>query len=161
MQRLWAIAAIAAACTIAPPAVSAQQADPHATPNCPSESISIYFASGDAALTSEARQLVSRLAAQAVACQPDGIDLITIINTDIDGDHAVSLALARLDDVSRDLVSLGFPPGSIRVAARPGRDVFPAGMNEVEVIFRKNVPGAGEASTQQPAAPLRVSPGAI
>ena len=160
MQRLWAIAAIAVVCTTAP-GVAAQQVAPRETAHCPGGSVSVYFASGEATLTSEGRQLVSRLAEQAAACQPEGIDLVTLINTDIDGDHAVALALARLDDISRDLISRGISPGSIRVAARPGRDVFPAGMNEVEVIFRKSAPAAGEASTQQPATPLKVSPDTI
>jgi hypothetical protein len=160
MQRLWAIAAIAVACATAP-GVAAQQVEPRETVHCPGGSVSVYFASGEAELTSEGRQLVSRLAEQAVACQPEGIDLVTLINTDIDGDHAVGLALARLDDISRDLISRGISPASIRVAARPGRDVFPPGMNEVEVIFRKGVSGAGDASTRKPATPLRVSPDAI
>jgi hypothetical protein len=161
MQRLWAIAAMALACAIAP-GVAAQQVEPRGGPGCPSGAVSIYFASGEARLTAEGRQLVTRLADQAAACQHDGIDLVTLINTEVDGEHAIALSLARLDDISRDLIARGIAPESIRVAARPGRDVFPQGMSEVEMIFRKAVPAAaGEASTQRPPTPLKVSPDAI
>jgi len=160
MQRLWAIAAIALASATAPTAV-AQPVEPREMAVCPGEAVSIYFASGESKLTSEARQLVIRLADQAVACQHAGIDLVTLINPEIDGEHAVALALARLDDVSRDLVARGIAPGSIRVAARPGDDVFPPGMSEVEMIFRKSAPAAGEASSKQPPAPLKLAPDSI
>lgn len=160
MQRLWAIAAIALTCAIAPGAV-AQQVEPRQSSACPGEAVSIYFASGESKLTSESRQLVTRLADQAVACEHGGIDLVTLINPDIDGDNAVTLALARLDDISRDLIARGIAPESIRVAARPGRDVFPPGMSEVEMIFRKSAAGAGEASAKQPPTPLKLSPDSI
>lgn len=160
MQRLWAISAIALTCAMAPASV-AQQAEPRQAAGCSGDAVSIYFASGESKLTSEARQLVTRLAEQSVACQHEGIDLVTLINTEIDGDHAVALALARLDDISRDLIARGVAPGSIRVAARPGRDVFPPGMSEVEMIVRKSAPGAGEASSKQPPAPLKLSPDSI
>lgn len=159
MQRLWAIAAMALACANSPGAV-AQQVEPLQPSACPGQAVSVYFASGEAKLTSEARQLVTRMADQAVACKHDGIDLVTLINTEIDGDHAVALALARLDDISRDLIARGVAPESIRVAARPGRDAFPPGVSEVEMIVRKSVPAAGEASsTRQP--PLMLSRDAI
>ncbi|OYX51771.1 MAG: hypothetical protein B7Y90_00135 [Alphaproteobacteria bacterium 32-64-14] len=102
--------------------------------------------------------LVSRLVDHAVACRPEGIDIVTRINMGVDGDSAVALALARLDGISRDLVARGVSPETIRVAARPGNDIFPPGMSEVEVSFRKAAPGAGEASTRAPATPRLNTP---
>lgn len=155
MRRIWAIAALAVACAAAP-GVVAQPVDVSDTPACPAESMSVYFASGESTLSSEGRRLVSRLGDHALACKPESIDLITRINPDVDGDSAIALALARLEDVSRDLVSRGISPESIRIAARAGRDVFPPGMSEVEVIFRKIAPAAGEAATRN-TAPARIA----
>lgn len=151
---------MALACTTAPGAV-AQQVEPLQASACPGQAVSVYFASGEAKLTSEARQLVTRMADQAIACQHDGIDLVTLINTEIDGDGAVALALARLDDIARDLIARGVAPESIRVAARPGRDVFPPGVSEVEMIFRTRAPAAGQASSKQQPTPLKRSPDTI
>jgi hypothetical protein len=152
MKRIWAAATLAIALTGAP-GVVAQTVEPTAASACPSEPMSVYFASGETALSDEARLLVTRLVEHAVACRPDGIDLVTRINSGVDGDRAVALALTRLSDISQDLVSRGVPPDSIRVAAHPGDDIFPPGMCEVEIIFRKATPGAGEASSNKPATP--------
>ncbi len=158
MRRILAIATITAALVSAAGAI-AQPVDPNGdAAACPGETTSVYFASGEAALSHEGKLLVSRLVDDAVACRPESIHLITRINIGVDGDSAVTLALARLDGISRDLVARGVSPDSIRVAARPGNDVFPPGMSEVEVSFRKSAPSAGEASTHAPATPLRATP---
>lgn len=158
MRRILAIATITAALAGAAGAI-AQPADPKRdVAACPGETTSVYFASGEATLSHEGKLLVSRLVDHAVACRPESIDLITRINMGVDGDSAVALALARLDGISRDLVARGVSPDAIRVAARPGNDVFPPGMSEVEVSFRKTLPTAGEASTHAPVTPRLVTP---
>lgn len=152
MIRVWAAAPLVIALASAAGAV-AQTVEATAATACPSEPMSVYFASGETSLSEEGRLLVSRLVDRAVACRPDGIDLVTRINSGVDGDRAVALALARLSDISQDLITRGISPNSIRVVAQPGSDVFPPGMSEVEVFFRKAAPGAGDASSDQPAAP--------
>lgn len=151
MKRIWAAATLVIALAGAP-GVVAQTVEATAASACPGEPISVYFASGETTLSEEGRLLVNRLVDHAVACRPDGIDLVTRINPGVDGDRAVALALARLSDISQDLVKRGVSPNSIRVAAQPGSDVFPPGMSEVEVFFRKTAPGAGDASSHQPPA---------
>lgn len=160
MKKMWAIAAFAMACPFLPVA-AAQTIEASDASSCPGEAVSVYFASGETALSSEGRALVTRLGDQAIACRPAGIDIVTLINADIDGERAVELALARLQGVSKDLVARGISPDAIRIAARPGSDVFPPGMSEVEVIFRRSSVGAGEASTRAPAPLHPQPPGAI
>jgi hypothetical protein len=152
MKRIWLAATFCVALSGAPASV-AQTVEQSAAASCPSEPMSVYFASGETALSDEGRLLVGRLVEHAVACRPDGIDIITRINSGVDGDRAVTLALTRLSDLSQDFVSRGVPPDSIRVAAHPGDDIFPPGMCEVEVIFRKAPVGAGDAASRKPAAP--------
>ncbi len=123
--------------------------------------MSVYFASGESVVSAAGRELVTRLVDHAVACQPDAIDLLTRISTEVDGDGALALALARIEDIAADLIARGVSPETIRVAALPGRDVFPPGMSRVEVIFRKSASGAGAAVTRQPATPRPASPGSI
>lgn len=157
MKRIWAAVTLAVAVAGAPAAI-AQTVEQSAATACPSEPMSVYFASGETKLSEEGRLLVGRLVEHAVACRPDGIDIVTRINSGVDGEHAVALALARLSDISQDLVSRGVPPDSIRVAAGPGDDAFPPGMCEVEVIFRKSALGAGDAASRQPATPRQKLP---
>lgn len=162
MKSIWAVATLALAVAGAAGAI-AQPIEPNGEAvACPGEPTSVYFASGDATLSHEGKMLVSRLVDHAVACRPEGIDIVTRINVSVDGDSAVALALARLDGISRDLVARGVSPEAIRVAARPGNDTFPPGMSEVEVSFRKAAPGTGEASSRVPATPrLNTPPGTI
>lgn len=157
MNRIWLAATSAVALTGAPCAV-AQTVEQSAATSCPSEPMSVYFASGETALSDEGRLLVGRLVEHAVACRPDGIDIITRINSGVDGDRAVALALTRLSDLSQDFVAQGVSPDSIRVAAHPGDDIFPPGMCEVEVIFRKASVGTGDAASRRPAAPRQSLP---
>ena len=152
MIRNWAAVPLLIAFSSAAGAF-AQTVEATAATACPGEPMSLYFASGETSLSEEGRLLVNRLVDHAVACRPDGIDLVTRINPGVDGDRAVALALARLSDISQDLVTGGVSPNSIRVAAQPGSDVFPPGMSEVEVFFRKASPGAGDASSHRPATP--------
>ncbi|MEZ6031351.1 MAG: hypothetical protein R3C46_16620 [Hyphomonadaceae bacterium] len=160
MRRIWTAASLAIACAAAS-AAAAQTVAPAAEAVCPGEPMSVYFASGEATLTAEGRSLVERLVDQAIACRAEGIDIITRINTGVDGEHAISLALARLNGISHDFVSRGVSPESIRIAAQPGDDIFPPGMSEVEVIFRKTSLEADDASTRKPPAPRLPSPGSI
>jgi len=124
MKRIWALASIAFAVIGGAGAVAQPVQVNGEVAACPGELTSVYFASGETALSHEGKLLVLRLVDHAVACRPDGIDLMTRINMGVDGDSAVQLALARLDGISRDLVARGVSPDSIRIAARPGNDVF-------------------------------------
>lgn len=109
---------------------------------------SVYYARGEATPSGEAVTLISHIGTQAAACEPDGVDLVTAIDTA--GEHdAVQLALARLGNVASELVASGVPANRIRLAARPA-GAFASPMGEVAIIFRKALPGPDDA-----AAPVR------
>lgn len=115
---------------------------------CPSGLLSVYYARGEATPSEETVSLIGRIGAEAAACQPDGIDLVTQIDNSGEED-AVPLALARLGNVASELIASGVPADRIRLAARPG-GVSTSPMGEVSVIFRKPVSGPDDA-----AAPVR------
>lgn len=155
MKRITVFAALALA-SLPVLGASAQSLAPQAdAPPCPSEPLAIYYASGEAAISAEGSLLLGRVGGRAIACQPDSIDLITRIDSGVDGERAVELALARLSSVAADLVAQGVPSESIRVAARAGRDVFPPGLSEVEIHFRK----AGNAADDVGTGPSRRAAG--
>jgi hypothetical protein len=130
--------------------------------SCPRGRTSIYYASGEATPSEEAQSLIQRVSDNASACQPDGIDLVTRIDTRVDGDKAVSLALQRLGSVAEDLVARGFPSDRIRVAAQAANEFAPPGLGEVEVIFRKAKEAADDvAAPPTTAAPARGAPDSI
>lgn len=124
--------------------------------SCPRGSLSIYFASGETVASPQARALIERISETAASCQPDGIDLVARIDSRVDGERAVSLALTRLSAIADDLVAKGVSAERIRVAAQAGGSPAPS-LNQIDVLFRK----AGEsrdAVAVPPPAPIRVAP---
>ena len=106
--------------------------------SCPRGRLSIYFASGETKTSPEAVVLIDRISETAASCQPDGIDLVARIDKRVDGDQAMSLALARLAAVSDDLVAKGISVDRIRVAAQAAGMTPETQLNQIDVIFRKS-----------------------
>jgi hypothetical protein len=158
-----ALAVIASALVFAPPILAQTSAQSsQATPAaevlaaCPSGLLSVYYARGEATPSDETISLISRIGAEAAACQPDGIDLVTQIDNSGEAD-AVPLALARLGNVASELIASGVPADRIRLAARPG-GASASPMGEVSVIFRKLMSGPDDAaSPARPAQPQKQS----
>jgi len=125
--------------------------------SCPRGRLSIYFASGDATASPQALVLLGRISETAASCHPDGIDLVARIDSRVDGERAMSLALARLSAVAADLVANGVPVERIRVAAQAGKGTAAPSLTQIDVLFRK----AGETVddvASPPPAPERVAP---
>ena len=118
---------------------------------CPSGLLSVYYARGEATPSEETVSLIGRIGADAAACQPDGIDLVTQVDNAGEED-AVPLALARLGNVASELIASGVPADRIRLTARPG-GASTSPMGEVSVIFRKRVSGPDDAAA--PARPAQ------
>ena len=108
--------------------------------SCPRGRLSIYFASGETKTSPEAVVLIDRISETAASCQPDGIDLVARIDKRVDGDQAMSFALARLAAVSDDLVAKGVSVDRIRVAAQAAGMPPETQLNQIDVIFRKADP---------------------
>ena len=119
---------------------------------CTGDRLSIYYKRGEAEATSQALDLIAHISREASRCKPDGIDLVTDIDTSAEGGdkQAIGLALARLNNVAEALIANGVPAARIRMAASPDADVMHPPMGEVGVMFRKSVVAAGEASTPAP-----------
>lgn len=155
LRTLAILTAAALSLTIAASAM-AQAAPVEQSPSpCPGDRLSIYYAHGDASPSAQALVLIARIGDEAARCQPDGIDLVTDIDTSGDGDgtHAVALALARLNNVAEALIARGVPADRIRVAAQPGADLMRSPLGEVGVLFRKSRVSAGDASASRPMPP--------
>lgn len=138
------IAATAAFAQTTPAAASIQ--------SCPSGLHSIYYARGEATPSDETVSLIGRIGAQATACRPDAIDLVTDIDAAGEQDAAIQLALARLGNVASELIASGVPADRLRLAARAS-SAAASPMGEVGVIFRKLSPGPDDAVA--PASPVR------
>ncbi len=120
--------------------------------SCTGERLSVYYKRGEAEATSQALDLIAHISNEASRCKPDGIDLVTDIDTSAEGGdkQAITLALARLNSVAEALIANGVPADRIRMAASPDADVMHPPMGEVGVMFRKSVVTAAEASTPAP-----------
>lgn len=105
--------------------------------SCPRGRLSIYFASGETTATPEAVTLIGRIGETAANCQPDGIDLVARVDSRVDGDRALALALARLSEVADDLVEQGVSVERIRVAAQASGGGA-SSINQIDVLFRKS-----------------------
>jgi hypothetical protein len=105
--------------------------------SCPRARLSIYFASGETTATPEALALIGRISETAADCQPDGIDLVARVDSRVDGDRALALALTRLSEVADDLVEQGIQVERIRVAAQASGGAASA-ITQIDVLFRKS-----------------------
>jgi hypothetical protein len=105
--------------------------------SCPHGRLSIYYASGEASASPQAEALISLIGDHARSCSADGLDLIARIDSRVDGEHAIALALQRLNAVAADLVAHGIPVEHIRVAAQSAPGLSAPGLSHVDVIFRK------------------------
>lgn len=125
--------------------------------SCPRGRLSIYFASGETAASPEAEALIGRISETAANCQPDGIDLVARIDARVDGDRAVTLALARLAAVADDLIAQGVAVERIRVAAQTTGAVLGSTLNQIDVLFRKSGETADDVASPPPT--VRTAPG--
>lgn len=124
--------------------------------SCPRGRLSIYFASGDTTASPQALVLIDRVSETASSCHADGIDLVARVDTRVDGENAMSLALARLNAVSADLVAKGVPVERIRVAAQAAKGPS-APLIQIDVLFRKTSETVDDVAGPPPA-PERVAP---
>jgi hypothetical protein len=103
--------------------------------------------------------LIARIGDEASRCRPAGIDLITEIDSNRDGDGAIRLAMARLENVAETLVAGGYPADRIRLAAQASAESdMRLPMGGITVYFRQPGLEAGDASSPAPtraAAPTR------
>jgi uncharacterized protein YejL (UPF0352 family) len=137
------LAAVAASSALAQPTVAETTSQ-----SCTSSLHSVYYARGESTASREAVTLIGHIGAQAAACEPEGIDLLTAI--DVEGEHgAVQLALARLGNVASELIASGVPAERIRLAARPAGS-FASPMGEVSIIIRKTISGPDIAAVPAP-----------
>lgn len=131
--------ALSAASAVAqPPEAGPASASTEAS--CPRGRLSIYYPSGEAAVSQQAEALIGLISEHAVACRADGLDLIARIDSRVDGDGALALALQRLNEVAGELVARGVPVDGIRVAAQAASSPAAPNINQIDVIFRKSDP---------------------
>jgi hypothetical protein len=129
-------------------AASASSQTPTASPGlaiCPSGAITIYYARGEATPSKHALDLISRVGEEARSCGPEGIDLVTDISTEIEGDAAINLAMTRLSSVAEALVGQGYPADRIRMAAQAGSEAR-APMGEITILFRSTPQPSGNVA---------------
>ena len=155
MFNLLGALSVSAACV----ASSAAQTVPRESEvaSCPRGGQSVYYARGEASPSEQATLLITRIGEQASRCQPDGIDLITEIDTEREGQAAIRIAMARLNQVADALIAGGYPADRIRLAAQASadKDMRPP-MGGITVYFRQSETTAGEASApSRPAAPAQ------
>lgn len=128
--------------------------------SCPHSRLSIYFASGETRATPEALALIGRIGETAANCQPDGIDLVARVDSRVDGDRALALALARLVEVADDLVEQGISVDRIRVAAQASGAGSASSISQIDVLFRKRSSETADEVAAPPKSPTAPS-GAI
>jgi hypothetical protein len=133
-----------AAAQTPPPMTAPLEASVAAPVSCPRGPLSIYFASGDVAASPQAETLIGRIGDAVNTCEPDGIDLIARIDSKVDGDHAVALALARLQQIADDLIAHGLSADRIRIAAQAANSESAPGLNRIDVLFREEHLEMGE-----------------
>lgn len=137
MMRTLGLLCSAAALVLCDVAAGAQTRASSEPVTCPRGRLSIYFASGDVNASPQAQLLIGRIGDTASTCNPDGVDLVARIDAAVDGERAVSIALARLGKVADDLVAMGVPAGRIRIAAQSAGSVAAPGLNQIDVVFHK------------------------
>lgn len=130
--------------------------------SCPRGGLSVYYARGEASPSEQGLLLITRIGDEASRCRPDGIDLITEIDSDRDGDAAIGLAMARLNNVAETLVAGGYPASRIRLAAQGSAESeVRQPMGGITVYFRQSGVEAGDASSSAPARAASPTRGAI
>lgn len=122
---------------------------------CPQGRMSIYYASRDVDVSQQTEALIGLISAHAIACRADGLDLIARIDSRIDGDGALAIALQRLGDIAGEFIARGVPAESLRIAAQSVSSVAAPNLNQIDVIFRKAAPADAVAA---PTAATRPTP---
>lgn len=130
--------------------------------SCPRGGLSVYYARGEVSPSEQARLLIARIGGEASRCQPAGIDLVAEIESEREGDGAIRIAMARLNNVADELTAGGYPADRIRLAAQASadRDMRPP-MGGITVYFRQPGAEAGAASVPAIPKPAAPAPGAI
>ena len=94
--------------------------------------------------------MIGRISETAASCQPDGIDLVARVDSRVDGERALALALARLSAVADDLVAKGVSMDRIRVAAQTAGVLPATQLNQIDVLFRKSGEVADNVASPPP-----------
>ena len=130
--------------------------------SCPRGGLSVYYARGEASPSEQAMLLIDRIGDDASRCRPDGIDIVTEIDTDRDGEDAIRLAMSRLNNVADSLVEDGYPIQRIRLAAQSSTEGdIRTPMGGITVYFRQSGAEPGNASSATPAKASAPTVGAI
>lgn len=158
MLRSFSLLCLTAICASTFAVAEAQTSRTETTSTCASDRLSIYYARGEAKPTPQALEVIAHISSEASRCNPDGIDIVTDIDTSAEGGdkQAIALALARLHSVAEALIANGIPADRIRMAASPDADVMHPPMGEVGVVLRRNVVKPDEASAPRGAAPRQL-----
>jgi hypothetical protein len=157
-----AFALIASSAGAQPP--NSTSASTSADVSCPRGRLSIYFSSGDTTASAQSEALIDRIGETAASCNPDGIDLLARVDTRVDGDQALSVALIRLGKVADDLVARGVPVDRIRIAAQSASVTAALGLaapnlNQIDVLFRKSSETADASAVAPVPEPALTAPG--
>ncbi len=151
MMRTIGYLGVTAALVLSGTVARAQTASsPSDYESCPRGRLSIYFASGETDTSPEAIVLIGRISETAASCQPDGIDLVARVDSRVDGERAMALALARLSAVADDLVAKGVSMDRIRVAAQTAGVLPATQLNQIDVLFRKSGEVADNVASPPP-----------
>lgn len=158
MLRSFSLLCVAAISAGALATAEAQTSPAETYSTCTSDRLSIYYARGEAKPTPQALEVIAHISGEASRCNPDGIDLVTDIDTSAEGGdkQAIALALARLHSVAEALIANGVPADRIRMAASPDADVMHPPMGEVGVVLRRSSVKPDEASAPRRAAPRQL-----
>lgn len=143
-----------AAATLAATAWAQQTVDTEVG-SCPRGGLSVYYARGESTPSEQAAILIARIGEEAARCRPEAIDLVADIDTNGDGEGAISLAMARLNNVAAGLVAEGVPAERIRIAAQARQAALPP-MSEITVMFRQSDTKAGDAAAPADSRPAIV-----
>ena len=116
---------------------------------CPAAKVSVYFAPGDTAASPQSEALIGRVSEAVTSCAPDTVYLLAHVDQN-EGERALSLALQRLERITRELVARGLSTDRIRTATSGQRtDNADVALRQVDILVSKQ-PITSEAEDPPP-----------
>lgn len=104
---------------------------------CPAAKVSVYFAPGDTAASPQSEALIGRVSEAVTSCAPDTVYLLAHVDHS-EGEGALSLALQRLERITRELVARGLSADRIRTATgAPRTDAADVALRQVDILVSK------------------------